>query len=59
MNRTSEDAIEIELVEAAPNGETLEEVWFAEQRSSVSSLPPSRRSSVPPIGDADVDPWLR
>jgi hypothetical protein len=38
--------------------EALEERWFA-QRYSRPSLPPQRRSSVPPMGDEEVDPWLR
>ena len=37
--------------------ETFQEGWFADQHSE--SLPPPRMSSVPPMGDDDVDPWLR
>lgn len=45
-------------VSATETEEAYEESWFAERRST-SSFPPPRRSSVPPMGDSDVDRWLR
>ena len=46
--------------------DALEERWFAESYSKPSllpqrrsSVPSPRRSSVPPMGDDEVDPWLR
>ena len=45
-----------ELVGHTPR-EPLDAQWFTERRST-ASLPPPRPSSVPPMGDEDVDPWL-
>ena len=47
-------SIELALHEAE---ETFEKGWFADRRSG--SLPPPRPSQVPPIGDDEVDRWLR
>ena len=52
-----EEFVLTEILARTPQ-EALEDRWFAE-RASRTSLFPTRRSSVPPIGDDEVDPWLR
>jgi hypothetical protein len=44
-------------VEQHETEETFDRGWFADRRSG--SLPPPRPSQVPPIGDDEVDRWLR
>jgi hypothetical protein len=56
MKAEMEDVLELASLEL-PLQDALEEEWFAERRSG--SIPPPRTSSVPPMGDDDVDPWLR
>lgn len=55
--KLTEDFVLTEILARTPQ-EALEDRWFAE-RTSTSSLFPARRSSVPPMGDDEVDPWLR
>jgi hypothetical protein len=52
-----QDLVLTELYARTPE-EALEDAWFAERRRGISS-PPPRRASVAPIGDDEVDPWLR
>jgi hypothetical protein len=56
MKLRMEELTDLALLELDPR-DPLEEEWFAERRSG--SLPPPRSPSVPPMGDDDVDPWLR
>ena len=55
----SKNSTELELAPSAAHeyADPLEDEWFADRRSG--SLPPPRITSVPPIGDDDVDIWLR
>jgi hypothetical protein len=59
MTASKKDDIDLDSVELAPHvtGETFDGGWFADRRSG--SLPPPRTSQVPPIGDDEVDRWLR
>jgi hypothetical protein len=52
-----DDFVLTELFSPKPK-EPLDAPWFTERRSMPSSIPP-RRSSVPPMGDDEVDAWLR
>jgi hypothetical protein len=53
------DNIDLIAIEAALHEveESFREGWFADRRSG--SLPPPRPSQVPPMGDDEVDRWLR
>jgi hypothetical protein len=53
------NALDMDLIEVAPESskDELQAQWFSERR--FSSIPPERRSSVPPMGDDEVDRWLR
>jgi hypothetical protein len=60
MKLLTEDLMGIAMIELLPDDrddDRFEESWFADRRSG--SIPPPRTSSVPPMGDEDVDPWLR
>jgi hypothetical protein len=67
MTTAKPQAVEIAEVNLTETDEDLESGWFARERvtrtsvaprASRATLPPPR-PSVPPIGDADVDSWLR
>ncbi len=50
--------VELAVIDAQHGSdEHFDEDWFTDRRSG--SVPPSHFKSVPPIGDADVDQWLK
>jgi hypothetical protein len=61
MKATTQDEFAITSIElgAEEPREGLDEDWFADRRSGSLSPPRTRTSSVAPMGDDDVDPWLR
>ena len=59
MESAHYESKEVAMSEVADSSEErMEEGWFADRRSS-RSIPPPRRTFVPPMGDAEVDVWLR
>jgi hypothetical protein len=57
FENVADDFVLTERLARTPQ-ETLEDRWFAE-RPSRSSLFPQRRSTLPPMGDDEVDLWVR
>jgi hypothetical protein len=57
MIDSNDDSIEPASARSSADEDTLEDGWFADRRSG--SLPPQRITSVPPMGEDDVDAWLR
>jgi hypothetical protein len=49
--------IDLSSIELHETEETFQEGWFVDRRSA--SVPPPRISQVPPMGDDEVDRWLR
>lgn len=68
MNAASRKDVELTLIQITEDtsDEGLESGWFAARRSGSfppprrsGSFPPPRTSSVPPMGDDEVDAWLK
>jgi hypothetical protein len=56
FENVADDFVLTEMLLRTPQ-ETLEDQWFAERPSRSSLFP--QRSTVPPMGDEEVDLWLR